>query len=393
MRFDVRFNVPTDGGGNPTFTPPAPEAPPAAPQLRNEAELRQISEVMAGVQAPPFPFQVAAENPPTTESAPAAPSAPVTTPTIPETSLTPMQAALQLLNSSNVESQKAGKELLDRLMAAPQGTPAAPAGPELPPAPDWNARQTALRTEVESFFKDLYKQPVIEEGRQVLNDNGEPEFRYPDMKRLVWQVDTEIDRRLEKERSSYNQKVTEVQSQFTEKQREQDLQVQWKTALDSTVKTTLLQTIFDSIPDARTKTPQGQDGVKTDVYKKYERLARGLAKEVADSINYDNPRYSGPNGLNAVMYDVAAGVRSELSLILPKGATTAVTAVPEAPFVQKATPPPSTGAPLAPSAYQPPVPGTGPKSWEKPMRPSARAAIGLAERMRETVGGLPTPTL
>lgn len=392
MTFAVRFNTPTDNGGTPAPAA-APTAPAAAPPLVTETDLRAINMVDSGMVTPSFPVAVA--DPPTSglpatpPAENAAPAAPAPTP-----QLTPMQAALQLLNSASPESQKAGKELLDRIMANPQNTAAPAPKPELPPAPDWKAREEQIRIDALNYFNDIYKQPVIEDGKQLLDEKGKPLFNYPDPARIVWQVDTEVERRIRKEQDAYNQKVNEAQTQFTEKQRAQELQVQWSNALNGTVKNTLLSTIFELVPDARTKTPQGQDGVKSDVFKKYERVARGIAKEIADSIDYDNPRYAGPNGLNAVMFDVAQGVRSELASILPAGTTQVAPAAQVAPpFVAKPTPPPSTGAPLTPTAYQPPTPATGKKSWEQPLRPKERAEIGLRQRLIETTGGMSVPAL
>ncbi|TXH14290.1 MAG: hypothetical protein E6R03_09545 [Hyphomicrobiaceae bacterium] len=389
----VFHNVPADNAGAPPAAPvvpvqptaPIPPTAPQAPRNLTPAELVAVADLQSGMQYPNFPL---IDQPSPTGSTPAgvpaepSAAAPTTPPVQP--ALSPMQAALQLLNSGNPESIKAGKQLLDSLLAPPQSAPAQPTGPEIPPAPNWDENRSKMRAEVETYFKDLYKQPVVEDGKQVLNDKGEPEFIYPDLRRLQWQIETELDRRIDKERSSYENKVSTIQQQFAQEQQKKSLERQWNDMFGTTVQNTLLQQIYENVPDARVKGPDGKEGIKRSVFQNFEKLGKALAREISEELNYDDPRYAGPAGLHNVMNDIGTKLQAELGKYLPKG-TGAAPTTPTAPV--NTAPPPSVGAPLGPTAYTPPVPGTGKPTWDKPMSVRDRAAIGLTERLAEAVGG------
>lgn len=369
------------GGSVPPVTPPAPAAP-TTPVYPTGAQLIDIANSDGGMQFPGYPVgqpAAAADPPANTPPAETPVVPPVTAPTAQVDDLTPRQAAIKMLNSQNAETQKAGKELLDRIYAAETKVEAK--GPDVPVEPDWSAREAEVAKEVTNWFREKSKALAKEDGAPVLDAKGDPVYEYTDPDQ--WMVEVETERRLGRERATFQSKISEITTRAENDKAMEQARKQWDNSLGDTVQTTLLTHLFENVESARAKTPDGKEGVKRQEFEKHVKLARALAKHVAEEINYDEPRFSGPAGMTNAMQEIGSRVGALLSQYIPKSAGAPAGAPPiTAPRNPIPTP---VGAPSQP-VYTPPVPTGSPIAYDK-MGVREKANLSLNDRMAAAYGG------
>ena len=378
---DVLHNTEPSGGSPPVPTP-APAPVPVTSGPLTQAQIIDASVFDSGMNTPAYPAgqPVAAADPPA--ALPNTPPAETPIPGVPTArvdDLTPRQAAIKMLESQNPETQKMGKELLDRLFTAETKVEAR--GPEIPAEPDWKTREADVAKEVTNWFREKSAKMATEDGVPVLDKDGKPVYEYTDPDQ--WMVEVETERRLERERNQFQSKVTEIKSKAESELAVEQGRKQWDSMMGDTVQATLLSHLFENVEAARATTPDGKQGVKRAEFQKHEKLAKALAKSVAEELNYDEPRFSGPAGMSNVMQEIGARVGSLLSQYIPKSAGAPAGAPPiTAPRNPVPTP---VGAPSQP-VYTPPVPSGQPVPYDR-MGVREKANLSLNDRMASAFGG------
>lgn len=303
----------------------------------------------------------------------------------PTADLTPRQAALQMLNSSNPETQKMGKKILDEIFEAENKPAVQEKGIELPVEPDWNARKADIQKDVTNYFRERSKRVAKDEAGIITDEKGDPVYHYEDPSE--WMVEVETERRLERERSQHSNKINEIKEKAAHEAGVKAAEKQWNEGMDSTVQSALLGFLYENVTSARAKTANGNEGVKRTEYEKHVRLAKALARQVSEEVNFDDPRFSGPNGMTNALNEIGTRLTAQLSQYIPKDGTQAKPNQVLTPPPQKTVP--ATGAPVNPG-YTPPKPGESRTPWDKlPAR--QRAEVSLYDRMMFATGGSAAP--
>ena len=303
----------------------------------------------------------------------------------PSADLSPRQAALQLLASNDPASQKLGKELLDKLMTPEVKETKVEPSLQLPEEPKWEDRKAEIQKDVVNFFREKSKKLAKDENGVIFDDNGNEVYHYDNPS--DWQVEVETERRLERERNQHLNKVNEIRERAARDAGIKAAEKQWNEGMDQTVQTTLLSFLHENVASSRAATANGGSGVKRAEYEKHVRLAKALARQVAEEVDFDNPNFSGPDGMNRIMHEVGNRLSGLLGQYIPKDNTAPVSGQQKPLGTPKQPIPTQIGQPSAP-AYVPPKPGSGTMPWQNP-RMSSRERVekyGLYDRIRIASG-------